>query len=197
MKIEIIKEEQTPLLPEIQNPHYFGRTSSLLINELIDFVKYRKAVGLAANQVSVDGNRLMDRFFLERKYEKETAISGEIWSAIINPSIIERIGMTDACVEGCLTWPGYNIMANRYRRIKVKFWDEDGVEHTKIIIGFRAHIWQHEINHLDGVHELTVERKFGDVPTKSTKIDRNAKCPCGSDLKYKKCCGPFEIFESC
>jgi SWIM/SEC-C metal-binding protein len=26
-------------------------------------------------------------------------------------------------------------------------------------------------------------------PIKSTKIDRNAPCPCGSGKKYKKCCG--------
>ena len=26
-------------------------------------------------------------------------------------------------------------------------------------------------------------------PLKSTKVDRNASCPCGSGKKYKKCCG--------
>ena len=27
------------------------------------------------------------------------------------------------------------------------------------------------------------------LPVKSTKIDRNAPCPCSSGKKYKKCCG--------
>ena len=27
-----------------------------------------------------------------------------------------------------------------------------------------------------------------DNPVRSNKIGRNEKCPCGSNLKYKKCC---------
>jgi SWIM/SEC-C metal-binding protein len=27
------------------------------------------------------------------------------------------------------------------------------------------------------------------LPIRSTKVDRNGPCPCGSGKKYKKCCG--------
>ncbi len=30
---------------------------------------------------------------------------------------------------------------------------------------------------------------FKDEPLRTEKTDRNAPCPCGSDQKYKKCCG--------
>ena len=35
-----------------------------------------------------------------------------------------------------------------------------------------------------------IKKMRGNVePKKSTRIKRNAKCPCGSGKKYKKCCG--------
>lgn len=32
-----------------------------------------------------------------------------------------------------------------------------------------------------------LEKKYH-TPIRSTKIERNSLCPCGSGLKYKKCC---------
>jgi uncharacterized protein YchJ len=52
--------------------------------------------------------------------------------------------------------------------------------------GFEGQIWQHEINHLNGVEENVVVMNAPE-PT-PLKIERNQLCPCGSGLKYKKCC---------
>ena len=54
--------------------------------------------------------------------------------------------------------------------------------------------WLSSLQQWDGVlsaerrKEIAKERKRGMQAT-STKIDRNAPCPCGSGKKYKKCCG--------
>jgi hypothetical protein len=54
--------------------------------------------------------------------------------------------------------------------------------------------WLYELPQWDGV--LTQDKRkalfkqFRDSKqAKSTKVDRNAPCPCGSGKKYKKCCG--------
>jgi len=36
---------------------------------------------------------------------------------------------------------------------------------------------------------LEIQRVIADI---TQKASRNAPCPCGSGLKYKKCCGPYE-----
>ena len=56
---------------------------------------------------------------------------------------------------------------------------------------------QHEIDHLNGVclpwkpgaEEKVKDKSPALVTGKAAKIGRNAKCPCGSGKKYKKCCG--------
>ena len=37
-----------------------------------------------------------------------------------------------------------------------------------------------------GLYEGQLERR---TPARSTKVGRNAPCPCGSGRKYKHCCG--------
>lgn len=52
---------------------------------------------------------------------------------------------------------------------------------------------------LDQVVKLAEEHKTADEmiqpkkqPRKSIRIKPNEKCLCGSDIKYKKCCGSYE-----
>jgi len=183
MEIKIIDRQQTPILSPLEWPESFGKNNKELIDNMINFVKYRSAVGLAANQVSIDGERCMHRFFLEKDKEDN-------WHTIINPQIIEKIGMTDFRLEGCLTWPGSEIACERYRRIKVGYYTIEGEYKEEIITKFRAHIWQHEINHLDGVAEKVEDNDTTKVV--SFHYQRNDECPCKSGKKYKSCCLPFE-----
>ena len=39
----------------------------------------------------------------------------------------------------------------RFKKIKLKWLDEKAVEHTKVLEGLRAHIAQHEVDHLNGI----------------------------------------------
>lgn len=184
MEIQIINEQQTPSLAFLDKPESFGKDNKELIEKMFDFIQYRSAVGLAANQVSIDGERCLQRFFIEKNPKTDK------WSVVINPKITERIGMTDFRLEGCLTWPGYEIACQRYRRIKVVYYTIDGEYKEETITKFRAHIWQHEINHLDGVEEKV--EKTNTTQVTPWNFQRNDICPCGSEKKYKVCCQPFE-----
>jgi len=54
--------------------------------------------------------------------------------------------------------------------------------------------WLYELEQWDGIlsqeerNEIAKQYK-ADVQAVSTKVGRNDPCPCGSGLKYKKCCG--------
>jgi peptide deformylase len=186
MIIDIIPNEQTPMLPFIENVPEWINTHKELIDAFFEFVKYKDhAIGLAANQASVDGQRCMERFFIKKDVKTKE------WSIIINPKIIEYVGLKEGRVEGCLTWQRRDVIAFRYRRVKVGYYTIEGKYHEELVTKFPAHVWQHEINHLDGIPERI--EVPGTVWFTDNKIQRNDVCPCGSGKKYKKCCEPYEI----
>ncbi len=187
MEIKIIPNEQTPKLKALPNPETWGAENKELFDACVEFLGTtgRNPVGLAANQVSVNGKRCTKRFFIEKA--NLNAIT-PTWNIIINPKIVEKIGMTENVLEGCLTWDGGNVRTKRYHRIKVSYYTVDGEFKEEEVAGFKAHIWQHEINHLDGIEEDIVDSA---VTVGNPKIQRNDPCPCESGKKYKKCCEPY------
>lgn len=182
MKIKVIPNEQTPKIDDVN-----GNINIYIDNnhdELLAFLEYVKtredAVGLAANQCSIDDKRFMVRAFALRSQIDRTC------SLVINPKVIEYIGIKDIKAEGCLTWKGMNIIAERSRAVKVRYYDMDGQLHILIAKSFYGQVWQHEINHLNGIEEDV--RPKSERPLPSKNFDRNEPCPCGSGKKYKKCC---------
>ena len=75
---------------------------------------------------------------------------------IINPEILSYSKEQDAMYEGCLSFVGLRAEAHRSKRIQVRYIDEKGEKHTEWIEGFRARVFQHEIDHLNGT--LFVDR---------------------------------------
>ena len=186
MKFDIILNEQTPCLNPIENVEQWIKDNGTFIEEFLEFAKSKQtAIGLAGNQVSVDGERCMHRVFA-----KKNLITKE-WSIIINPQIEAKLGMLDNTTEGCLTWPNCTVLAKRSRRVVVSYYNIKGEKITSEITKFNSHIWQHEIDHLDGRQEHVFKHTAefnSEIRVENPKIQRNDKCLCGSGLKYKKCC---------
>jgi len=80
-------------------------------------------------------------------------------------------------LEGCLSFPGKEVMVSRYNQVTIKADNFQGEIH--MFDPIFARIVQHEVGHLDGlgIWGYTVAFK------------KNGPCPCGSGKKYKKCCG--------
>ncbi len=53
--------------------------------------------------------------------------------------------------EGCFSVPGYMGLVPRSERITVRYTDETGQTVTDEITGYAARVFQHEIDHLDGL----------------------------------------------
>ena len=186
-EIIVIPNQQTPKVPEIEDIKLFFIQNIKRLQEFKDYAFGKfNAVGLAANQCSFDGERFMVRIFALREINDNGNPQGN-WRLIIDPYITEYIGIKEIKTEGCLTWKGKLIVAERSRAIRVSYHDELGQSiNNELHFGFEGQIWQHEINHLNGVEERVKERDF--IEPKSISVGRNDKCPCGSNLKYKKCC---------
>lgn len=70
--------------------------------------------------------------------------------AMLNPEIIKREGEYSA-QESCLSLLGGPRLALRYRKIKVRYQNEQMQIRLKTFEGFTAQIIQHEIDHCNGV----------------------------------------------
>ena len=72
-------------------------------------------------------------------------------TAIINPEVLHYSKEKEKGWEGCLSVPSMRGLVPRHRQITVRYFDQQGNEQQKELTGFIARIFQHEIDHLDGL----------------------------------------------
>jgi peptide deformylase len=70
---------------------------------------------------------------------------------IIDPEILKKSLIKEWGEEGCLSVPNYFGQVKRYKKIKCKYIDNDGVVSEIEATGLMARVIQHEIDHLDGI----------------------------------------------
>src|SRR5688500_9684531 len=109
-----------------------------LAKDMLETMREAPGVGLAGNQVGV-----LHRIFV---WEVEDA-----HGAFINPVITKRSDETFVDDEGCLSMPGLIYPVERSLEVSVEGLDENGDRISMEAEGFLARIFQHEIDHLDGV----------------------------------------------
>ncbi len=109
-----------------------------LTEEMLVTMRERDGVGLAANQVG----RL--RRVLVAGIEEDEYV-------LINPVIEARSDETEILPEGCLSIPGIQVDVERPVAVTVSGQDADGEELRFEAEGLLARVFQHEIDHLDGV----------------------------------------------
>lgn len=106
---------------------------------------------------------------------------------MLNPIVVAKSEEFIFRNEGCLSFPGVLKNTVRYKSIEIQ--DESlGTFVTDIDSdGILPILFQHEIDHLNGV--LFFDRMQKPFKRSEKKIGRNEPCFCGSSKKYKKCCG--------
>ena len=149
------------LLPIIHEPNLVLRTPS----KEIDLVKWGKAeleklaqdmvhtmknapgVGLAAPQIG----QSLRLIIVERAPKPLVLINPEIVSHSLRRHILE---------EGCLSVLGKYGLIKRWRSVKVRAQTLDGQPFEITAQGFLAQIFQHEIDHLNGILYIDKAIKF-------------------------------------
>lgn len=146
-----------------------------LYDELKKMFPETGALGVACPQIGI--------------YSKASLIkmpASEKFLFICNPEILAQEDEFVLSGEGCLSFPNDMRSTVRYRNVKVKYWDENFEERIVQAEGIEAVVFQHEIDHLNGIiYKDRVLKPYRAEPVQG----RNEKCACGSGKKYKKCHG--------
>ena len=113
--------------------------------QMLETMRNASGVGLAAPQVGV-----LQRFFVaELPEDEENDLPAETF-VLFNPEIVKGRG-EQVGYEGCLSIPGYIGEVARREQVTVKGLDEQGKPIRLKAEGYLARVFQHEIDHLDGV----------------------------------------------
>lgn len=141
MAIRFIVMDPDPVLREVAKPvKEVNRNIRKLLGDMAETMYDAGGVGLAAPQVGIS-----KRVIVVDPQDGETGLIG-----LVNPEILEAEG-EQLGPEGCLSIPGLNGDVKRHMKVKVKGLDENGEERIIEAEGFLARIFQHEIDHLNGI----------------------------------------------
>ena len=102
----------------------------------------RMGVGIAAPQVGV-----LRSIIIVQRFDKE----GYPIEAFVNPKIVSCSGEKIAGREGCLSIPNRSDTVFRQQDIVIQYSDWKGGFTTERVTGFTSVIFQHEIDHLNGI----------------------------------------------
>lgn len=108
-----------------------------LAHDLAQTIIQHDALGLAANQAG-----LPYRVF---------GIRAEKIIVCFNPTIVDSSEETVYLDEGCLSFPGLMLKVKRPETIKVRYTEPNGNVITTKFSGMTSRVFQHELDHLDGI----------------------------------------------
>jgi peptide deformylase len=127
----------------------FDKNLQTLIDDMIETMREAPGVGLAAPQVNISERLIVVEYGEEEDEESED--QPKKLYVMINPEIVKKSEETLMGVEGCLSIPNLVGEVERHSAIRVKGLNRHG-KPTKIKAeGWLARIFQHEIDHLNGI----------------------------------------------
>ena len=164
--IEFLKQKTK----EIHLP--INDTNKNILRDLLDTYKKVPCAGIAANQIGYDKRIFIgmkeDEPDTEEQYkelgkdepQEQKKESGnpnaDNYEFYINPQIDQTYKKSiQEEEEGCLSIPEIRLVAERYDKIKIRYYDINGKKIKKTLKGFLSRLFQHELDHLDG--KLMVE----------------------------------------
>jgi peptide deformylase len=122
-----------------------------IIQDMFDTMYNANGVGLAAPQIGlairlfvVDGAPFQDR-----PDNAEDMISFK--KVFVNPEILDETGEKWGFEEGCLSIPDLRDTVHRCAELRIRYEDENRVQHEESYSGLKARIIQHEFDHINGV----------------------------------------------
>lgn len=134
-----------------------------LVQDLKDTLMQEKdGVGISAPQIGVN-QRV---FIVSHKVFDGDGLTTDDDLVCINPEIIKHSSKTDWREEGCLSIRWQYGEVERFKKVTLRAYDQEGKVFTYGAAGFIARIFQHELDHLDGVLFIDKVRGLHEISEK-------------------------------
>ncbi len=147
----------------------FGPELQKLLDDMVETMREAPGVGLAAPQVDIP----LRVITVEYGDDEDETVPKKLFT-LINPEIARASTEVEMGTEGCLSLPGLVGDVERPVSVTVKAYNRHG-QPTKIKAnGWLARIFQHEIDHLDGIlftDRAKQVRKVEDNPNQVIPVD--------------------------
>jgi len=128
----------------------FDKGLQTVIDDMIETMREAPGVGLAAPQIGLSERIIVIEYFEREEDEENEEAPRKVW-AVLNPEIIKFSEDTVMGIEGCLSIPGLVGEVERHAAIQVKGLNRHGKPFRIKAEGWLARIFQHEIDHLNGI----------------------------------------------
>ncbi len=143
---EIVKIPDPVLRRKAHKITTFDKNLQTLVDDMIETMRVAPGVGLAAPQVGISERLIV----VEYGDDEDETVPKKLY-AVINPEIVQASEEKLEGIEACLSIPQLAGEVERHEKITVKGLNRYG-KPTKIKAeGWLARIFQHEIDHLEGV----------------------------------------------
>ena len=140
-----------PVLKRKAHPvNKFDKTLHTLLDDMVETMRDAPGVGLAAPQIGLSERIIVIEYFERDEDEDLEDAPKKVW-AVINPEIVKVSEEKLIGVEGCLSIPGLVGEVERHAEVQVKALNRHGKPLKIKARGWLARIFQHEIDHLNGV----------------------------------------------
>lgn len=149
--LEIVTLPNAILRQKVKPVTQFDDELQMLIDNMIETMRSANGVGLAAPQIGEDRQLAIIESLPKIDEEGEVIPDSRDLFVIVNPEIVWTSNNTEDGIEGCLSIPGYLGEVERPEAIRVRAQDRNGKKVKIKLSGWTARIFQHEIDHLNGV----------------------------------------------
>jgi peptide deformylase len=143
---EIVTIPEPVLRKKARKVTDFGLELQTLIDDMVETMRAAPGVGLAAPQVASPLRVIV----IEFGDEDDDEVPQKLYT-MVNPEIVRASDEMVAGTEGCLSIPGFIGDVERMEQITVKGQNRQGQPMRVKASGWLARIFQHEIDHLNGV----------------------------------------------
>jgi peptide deformylase len=134
----------------------FGDELRQLVEDMFELMLGAPGIGLAAPQVDVPWRVLITDISVGEEAEARRVL--------VNPEILTTHGPIVSMEEGCLSFPKISAEVLRPEGVTVRYQNLEGETLEEEAKAIQARVYQHEIDHLDGVlffdHLSILKREF-------------------------------------
>jgi peptide deformylase len=153
---EVIKLPHPTLRRSAHKVEKYDKDLQKLIDDMIQTMRDEPGVGLAAPQVNISQRLIVVEYPEDDSVEDAKA---KVF-IVANPEITAKSDQVVSGIEGCLSVPNLYGRVERAQTITVQGQNQRGADIRIEASGWLARIFQHEIDHLNGVLFVDIADKL-------------------------------------